>query len=441
MPGMNRYLASIALFSSLAVSPVFGSEAELKQALSQWEQRMQEYHAAVQNATTPHQKAAIPHPNTEDVAPAIWKAISAKTGTRTESINVINDEGRRVKQDVTVSTYEFDEPWAAEGVVWMMQNPNAFAAAFAKKKEDRTAFYGEALVKSIERVHFASPAIRHICPTLALNGSTQEYEILQKIYNRNRDAATRASAALGLSLLLNNPMVSTLEGSEAMSRGKRIYYLKQALLLAPKGTAFGNDSLENVAMEQAYRLKNLSVGSIAPALKLKDLQGKMHQLPVIDKHNLLIFWSPEEAGGTHIVSQQKKLTQQYPDLQVFPIAPFQTPEVQEKLPETTGVSHTLIDDSNGTVGHTCRIHAVPTAILIGPDSKILYYGAPNLQLQTALDRAYAEQKAKRPRVFIKEAKRNDAPIIQPGSTPKPASEDGNMLPTDEAPGLREMPEF
>lgn len=441
MPGMNRYLASFALLSSLAVSPVCGSEEELKQALSLWEQRMQEYHAAVEQATTPQQKAAIPMPNTEEIAPAIWKAISAKTGTRQETVDTYNERGRREKQTISVSAYEFDEPWAAAGVVWMLQNPNAFAAAFANKKEDRTAYYGEALVKSIERVHFASPLIREICPVFAANGAAKEYELLQKIYQRNRDAATRASAALSLSLLLNNPMVSAMEGSEAMSRGKRIYYLKQALLLAPKGTSFGASTLEQVAMEQAYRLRHLAVGSVAPKITLKDMEGKTHQLPATDKHNLLIFWSPEEAGGTHIVANQEKLTRQYENLQVWPITPFQTPEAASTIPTNTGVNYTLMDDSNGTAGNTYRITSVPTVVLIGPDSKILYYGAPNLQLQTALDRAFTTPKTARPRVFIEGAKSPNAPTIQPGSTPKPAAEKIDSTPGDEAPALREMPEF
>lgn len=441
MAGMNRYLASIALFGALAASPVLASEAELKQALAQWEHRMQEYQAAVEQAATPHQKAAIPMPNTDEVAPAIWKAISAKTGTRPDTITVLNEKGRRVKQQVTVSTYEFEEPWAVEGVIWMMQHPNSFAAAFSKNQEDRTAYYGEALVKSIERVHFSSPAIRDICPILATNGGDEEYRLLEKIYTRNRDAATRASAALGLSLLLNNPVVAAMEGSEAMSRGKRIYYLKQSLLLAPKGTPFGADSLENVAVEQAYRLKNLSVGSVAPSLKLKDTQGKGYQLPVQDKHNLLIFWSPDETGGTHIAANIDKLQAQYPDLQVFPIAPFQTPEALDTLAETTGVNFTLIDDAEGSAGTTCRVNAVPMTLLIGPDSKILYYGMPNLQLQTALNRIYAPKKPAGPRIEIKTAEEKEAPVIQRGSTPKPKTNQSPIQSTDEAPTLRDMPEF
>ena len=68
-------------------------------------------------------------------------------------------------------------------------------------------------------------------------------------------------------------------------------------------------------------------------------------------------------------------------------------------------------------------------VLISKNSTILYGGEPDIKLQNALEAIKAADeaaaKAKRPKVYIKEA---------PAPAPAPAK-------GGEVPGLREMPEF
>lgn len=252
----------------------------------------------------------------------------------------------------------------------------------------------------------------------------REYEILQKIYQRNQNKSARACAALGMSLMLNNPMVNSVEGSEAMARAKRLYYLKQSILLAEKDTTFGKQPLTEIAMEQAYFLRHLAVGCVAPQIRVKDMEGNTLTLPESGTPALLIFWSPAEAAGSSMMRDIDKLKTQYPGITIAPIMPHAAPEEQQRVLQEQGIASSYTDDAKGVAGTTYRIDQLPTVVLIGKDSTIMYSGAPDMKLQQALEKITTGDKANRPTVRIQEA---------PAPAPTPTD--------DSIPALREMPEF
>lgn len=411
----------------------------MNRLLSEWQQKVTEWQNAVQAASSPEAQAAIPAPDVAATAPSLWMSISAQTGTRRETVT--RGKGRKRREEsVTVPAYEFDQPWALPGIIWFLQHPESLSAAFDEEQQHQVTYYVEALVKALNRVHFANPAIRELCPVMAQNSGVREYELMQKIYNRNQDATTRACAALAMSLMLNNPMISGVEGSAAMIRGKRIYYLKQALLMGEPSTPFGASTLGEVAAEQTYRLRYLSEGCIPPRVRLRAMDGRNVACPAEGKLNLLLFWTPEEPAGAALLGQLDKLKEKYPDLEVFPIAPFQTPEaLQQAAQSVPGMQQSYIDDSKGSAGLAYRVSSIPAAVLISNRSTILYIGAPGVQLQTALDAATKPQQPNRAKVTIEPAEK-ESPVIQPGSQPKPAP----AVPAAEdaaPPALREMPKF
>lgn len=415
------------------------AEAEMNRLLSDWQQKVSDWQNAVQAAGSPEAQAAIPAPDVAAAAPSLWMSISAQTGNRRETVT--RGKGRKRREEsVTVPAYEFDQPWALPGIIWFLKHPESLSAAFDEEQQHMVNYYVEALVKALNRVHFSNPAIRELCPVMAQNPGVREYELMQKIYTRNQDATTRACAALAMSLILNNPMISSVEGSAAMIRGKRIYYLKQALLMGEPTTPFGNSTLGEVAAEQTYRLRYLAEGCIPPRVLLRATDGRNVACPAEGKLNLLLFWAPEEPSGAALVAQLDKLKEQYPDLEVFPIAPFQTSEaLQQSVQSVPGMQQSLIDDSKGSAGLAYRVNAIPTVVLISNRSTILYIGAPGVQLQTALDAATKPQQTNRAKVTIEPAEK-ETPVIQPGSQPKPA----RAVPAAEdaaPPALREMPKF
>ncbi len=431
---MKRTL-SLALTAALCAAPAaWGTEDAMNQALSLWQQRMAEYNAAVQRAETPEARAAVALPDGYDVAPALWQSISAKTGSRMEEIKL-----RKGNRKQVVDTYEFEQPWAAPAVVWMLNHPQAFAAVFGGKTK-RVSFFADALLGAMNNTHFAHAAAADICPTLAAGGGMREYEILQKIYNRNNDKNTRACAALAMSLLLNNSeMMAGVEGSETMAHAKRVYYLKQALLLADEQTMFGSVSLNEVAETQVYYLKNLAKGARPPRLQLKDLQNRGIEFPEAGKVNLLLFWSPDEPTGAAMAAGAAKLAEQYPGLVVVPVMPEADEDTCHRLAES-GVQ-SAADDAEGSAGKAYRISAVPTAVLVSKQGTVLYYGAPNIQLQAALDAALKREKdaaaAAKPRVIIQETE-PQAPAAPPAAAPAPQPAPAG---DEAAPGLRAMPKF
>ena len=415
------------IFAATALSLVpFGmaTEEAMNQALSNWNQQVTAYDEAIRNAPSEELKASITAPNGRDIAPQLWQSLNGRTGTRENP----RGKGR-------IPTYEFEKSWALPGIVWILEHPQAFTAAFTEDEQAQLTYFGEAIVESIGRVHFNNPKVGEVCPSLSATSSVREYELLQKIYQRNQHKPARAAAALGMSLMLNNPMVSSIEGSTSMARAKRLYYLKQSILLADKDTRFGSQPLTEVAMEQAYFLRHLAVGCVAPLVKVKDPQGVSHSFPTPGQLTLLLFWSPADPVSTNMLRDIDKLKAQYPGLVVCPIMPHAEPEEQQKALTDLGIAHSYVDDAKGSVGHTYRIGQLPSTILISKRCHILYAGAPDMKLQTALETATADEqaaaKANRPKVMTKGA---DEPVIQPGSTPRPTGESS-------IPELREMPEF
>lgn len=419
---MKKIFATAALICSLAAN---GTEEAMNQALNTWQQQVADYEAALKAAPTDEARAHISAPNGRDVAPMLWQAINGRTGTRK------NEKGKG-----NIPTFEFEKPWALPAIIWILEHPQAFTAAFSEDEQQQLTYFGNALVESLIRVHFSHPRIGEACPSLSATSSVREYELLQKIYQRNRHKEARACAALGMSLMLNNSMVCSVEGSDAMARAKRLYYLKQAILLSGKDTRFGAMPITEVAMEQAYYLRHLAVGCVAPQIQVSNQQNETLQLPITNKLNLLIFWSPSEQAGTSMVRDIDKIKSQYPELEVFPIMPYTGQEEQQTILNELGIANTLTDNANGAAGTTYRIDQLPTVILISKQSTILYGGAPDMKLQHALETATADEraaaKAARPTVIIKETE--PAPVKPAAPTPAPQN-------TDQVPGLREMPEF
>lgn len=429
---MNIPFLTAALTLAL---PALATQDAMTQALNAWNARLNEYKAAVQQAPTEEAKAAVAMPDGLDIAPALWQSVCGVTATRQEEVR---GKKKGEKQLRSVRSYEFQQAWAAPAVVWFLNRPEALAAAIGADKPAPITAFTELLKKSLAEEHYLSPAVADVCATLAAGTSVDEYDTLEKIYTRNQDKNARACAALAMSLMLSNPMVQGIAGSEAMARGKRVYYLKQALLLSDDNTVFGGELLTDVAKEQAYRLRRLSVGCVPPQLKLRDAQGKESTFPVKDKLNLLFFWSPEESVGSGLIARMGDLQKKYPELVICPVTPAPADGESETPAAPEGLT-LYTDDAKGTAGKDYRISVVPTAVLLSPNSTILFIGYPDMRLQTALEQAArptAVPATKRGTIIIKDGT-EEAPVIQPGSVPKAAPAPSEDTP----PELRDMPAF
>lgn len=429
---MKRFLVCSAVL--LCLPSLRASEEAMNQCLTSWQHRMAEYEAAVSQAPTEEAKGAVALPDGVDIAPALWQAIGAKTGTKTVETKVKKETKKSV-----VNTYEFEQPWAAPAVVWMLNHPHAFASVF-RGKTKQVSFYANALLSAVNAVHYKHPAMQELCPTLADSCGEREYLILQKIYRDNESKNARACAALSMSLMLDSPMLSAVEGSVEMTQGKRLYYLKQALLLSDKDALFGSVPITKVVENQTYYLQHLAAGRIPPRLTVQDLDGETHVFPTTGKVNLIFFWSPAEATGTAIAEQRDKLEQQHPGLEFVPVIPHAAPELLQQL-KNAGIQ-TYVDDEKGTAGQAYRVNTIPNAVLVDKHTRILYNGVPNIELQTALDSAFSAEKAAaaaaKPKVIVQEA-----PVVQPGSEPKNKTQDAAPEPQEKEtpPDLRAMPEF
>ncbi len=432
----KRDVLSLLLLLGSAAAPALATPEAMNAALHSWNQQMAEYNAAVKYARTPEQQSAIAQPDGSRVAGALWKSVSAKTGQREVLVHPTAQERMRGEKPHTEKrdTFEFEETWAAPAVIWFANHPDALAALFENKPRQLN-FYVDALLDAIERRHFDNPMLRGCIAKLAEGENSRSYQILEKIYARNPDPVARGYAALGMSIMLNNPLVAAVAGNQSMIRGKRVYYLKQALALTPEDAMFGNTSVSDIVVEQSYRLKHLSVGSVPPQITVGTLSGKTQTLPEVGKPTLLLFWHPSDPTSKDIARKLPTLNQKYPQLQLAAITAAADNEDAKKALADSGVEATFLDTAENTAVSTYRINQLPTAVLLGPRCTILYIGYPDMHLQAALDSCFQnqnQQKNARPHIRVTE---QEAPAIQPGATPAPTTS------SDEAPALRDMPEF
>lgn len=410
----------VILAGVCAVAEAQAGEAEMQKTLNTWNQRIAEYKAALSYAGTDEEKAKLPPPAPDELASRLWRSVRGVTGTR-------NPAERKGDKNLPEKTYEFEEEWAAPAVLWFIQYPEAFAKLFRNRPETELSTFAYALLHALQTKHYNSPNVGDVCAKLAESTNGKVYDILEKIYINNSSPAARSCAALAMSIMLSNPELASLEGGYARTRNKRIYYIRQALNLAPKDTMFGNVGLTEAAVEQTYRLRHLSLGSIPPKLQVYTVSGQAVEYPTPGKPHLIFFWSPEEEVGLRLMSKQKALQKQYPGLVIVPIVPHMEQDRLEQMLHENGIDICFVDNEQGKAGIDCRVERIPMAILLDDRSHILYIGYPDMQLQTALNTLYRQEEA------TGAAKPTPPPAATPAATQPKAS--------NTPPALREMPKF
>ena len=413
--------AIVALLCAWAMPSLQAGEKNMQQDLAHWNQQLAEYQAAVSLAATEEQRADITPPSAEEYAPILWRTIRARTGERLETPRA-SKPGKEPAKARKIATYEFDNAWAAPAVIWFINHPDAFAKLFENDPKNLSLF-AEALLDSVQRVHYAHPQVGEVCHKLAESTSAKVFEIIEKIYNHNENPTARSCAALALSCMLAAPTLSAAEGGDARARSKRLYYIQQALRLAPEDARFGSVSLTEAAQEEIYRLQKLTPGKVPPQVTVATPEGKSATFPVAGKVNLLLFWSADEDVGLSIMSKQVALMTRYPELILCPIVPHEDTASWLSMLQQQHITTCYMDNAEGAAGLAYRVRRLPLAVLINENARIIYIGYPNLQLQTELDNLFSKKPAKAP-----------APQAPP-APPAPAPQG------DTPPELRPMPQF
>lgn len=440
---MNRfsaYLIPAALVGAAATATA--DQAAMDNALEHWDRLMREYQAAIKVAQTPNQMEAIRRPNGEEVALLLWHSVNKKTGKRKQLVTPTAEQRMKGAVDTykNVSTYEFEQPWAAPAVVWFLNHPDEFAKVFDGRTR-QVSYFANAMLESVENVHYTSPHIADACAKLSESPSVRIYELLQKIYTRNQAPAAKAASALAMCILLSNPTIASAEPTTEIARHKQLYFLRQAILMASDDAMFGNVSLNQMAAEMTYAITNLSLDCVPPQIQLLDKDGNTVKFPQPGKPTLLFFWTPDESIGLDIVQRQEQLTHQFPDLVFCPISINQPLADWQAMLQANGITNAYMDNEQNSGGQAYRVSQLPMAVLVNERCRILFIGFPNQQLQAALNNCFNPTPAEKPKVLIDGEDASATPsadsVLQPGSRPTEVAPQGN----DEAPPLRDMPEF
>ena len=420
-------LCSLALIQSLAI----GSEKSMNQALQDWEQEKQEYQAAIKYAKSDEERTELikQAPTGNATAIALWKSISSRVGYKEIEIEDESPAERfRKKKNKRIPIYGFEQAWSTPAVCWLIRNPATIPSLSPGGDASKIA---KVLLNSITNTHFDKPLVAEICPTLATLNKVSVYDSLEKIYMRNPSDKARACAAMAMSIMLSNPLIRSQEGSEQMAEAKRIYYIKSALNLAPEKCMFGSISLDEVALEQLYFIKNLSKGSIPPAITLSTVDERQVQLPLINQAQMFFFWLPGDTESTQLIKRCKSLSEKYPSIKIIAIAPeIGREELRQYYVADTIDYPTFIDPKN-QASHAYRISSHPYVIFIDENSKLLYRGKADLNLQASISQYITSLQKQR-------EDGQEALPAQDSVIPEPLRTEQE---TSQAPALRDIPEM
>lgn len=414
---------SLALIN-LAISPVWGNEKAMNDALQQWEQELTEYKAALDYTKDKDLKASLlSNPPTGDsIAKKLWQACSYRTGTR----EIIEDQTSAPKSRFDkpkvrkVAVYAYEEAWAAPAVAWWLTHPNALQSILSQQESSRIA---TAMLQAIARTHYDKACMANVCAPLSTLSSMQAYECLKKIYLHNQDMTAKANAALGLSIMLNKASIRSIEGSEEMADAKRIYYIKNALSIAPKGCMFGNARIEDTANEQIHLVSKLSAGRIPPQITLLDEQDRQLSFPIPNQAQLLLFWSPFNQESVDLLLRTKILAEKYPQIKIIPIAVGLSKDELQQAYKVEGIGIPSYRDQEAKAAQEYRISTLPSVAFLGNRNTLIYWGYPDLNFQSKVS------------LFLKESVEPQAP--EAPATPSAESQDNDNA----VPQMRDMPEL
>ncbi len=412
---MNRLLAFVCL-AALHASSLNAGEAALQRALAKWDLQLREWAAAVDQAATAEERARAQagKPDGMDLAQELWKAVGYR------------------------SMYE---TWACPAVVWWLNHPHALAKV-VPPAELKTAF--SRFWKAIDAVHYQDPRIAGACEALSRSNDVRVYRMLAKIYAANPDDRARGCAAMGLALYLNrtNVLSEAEWGGKDMMRAKRLFYVREALLKAP-GAPFGDSTIDKVAAEEVYRLRNLSEGSIPPMVSVLDSGGKAVNLPVRNRPTILLFCTPGDEASASVLSRSVVFQSQYPEFVFCPVISSMSREEASAALAEQGIACDFYLDPDGEAARAWRMEEWPRVALISERCRLLYYGAPNLDFQTRLDACKAEREHDAAAL-----KQGAPPSGGNGGRPQPARPSAPAASPSPAPGgeseppdLRPMPKF
>ncbi len=410
---------SIAL-SCLCPSLVQASEQGMKEALKQWDQEMSEYQAAVDNTKDEAQRNILlaNPPSGESIAKKLWKETYYRIGTReiTEKKTSAPKNRFDIAKVKKIPVYAYEETWAAPAIAWWLTHPQALGSILTQQQCSRVI---AAMIDSIERSHFDKPCMADVCAPLSSLSSMQAYECLKKIHMRNTDMAAKANAAMGLSLMLNKAPIRSIEGSEEMADAKRIYYIKEALSIAPKDCLFGNARIEVTANEQIHLVTKLAPGRVPPQISVMDGEKRQLMFPIPNQAQILLFWSPDHQESIALLRRSGDLAAKYPQIKIIPIAVGVDQDGIKQCYELQGITIPSYSDQDAAAAKEYRVAALPYVAFLGNENTLVYLGYPDLNFQSKIT-SYLQ---------------NKPAVTAPAAAPSPQGEDS------EVPAIREMPQL
>ncbi|MFI3243248.1 MAG: hypothetical protein R3Y56_03225 [Akkermansia sp.] len=419
----STILTTPLAISLIAAGFAHANEQGMKSALAQWDQEISEYQAALANTTEEGQRnILLANPPTGDsIAQQLWKETYYRIGTReiTEKKTHAPKNRFDIPKVKKIPVYAYEEPWAAPAVAWWLTHPHALTGILTQQQCSRVI---AAMIDSVERTHFDKACMADVCVALSSLSSMQAYECLKKIQIHNPDAAAKANAAMGLSLMLNKAPIRSAEGSEEMADAKRIYYIKEALSIAPKDCMFGHARIEVTANEQIHLVTKLAPGRVPPQVDVLDAEKRQLMFPIPNQAQILLFWSPEHAESIALLRRSGDLAAKYPQIKIIPIAVGADRDAVKQCYEAEEITIPSYSDQDSAAAKEYRVGVLPYVAFIGDENTLVYLGYPDLNFQSKIT-SYLKDNSDKPALPVH---------------PIPAAEEPR---NSDVPQIRDMPEL
>lgn len=255
-----------------------------------------------------------------------------------------------------------DKSWSLKYSIWLMENTN-----LGKKDTQYVLDFAK-------KFHLNSKDLARFCYAVVYSNKPvhEKKQFIELALKNIKDPKQKGVANLSLAVLLRGL------GDTAVNNARRLDLIKNAIIESAE-VKIGNTSVGDIAMEEVYRIKNLSKGRPAPGFSGKDSSGREVKLSNYkNRVVMLVFWSSWDVPletTQNMLELLKNIEKNYIGKPFGLIGVNRDWITNLRDIEKSGlVAGTTISDPNESIYRQYRVKAPPMCFVIDQKGVIQYQG-------------------------------------------------------------------
>jgi len=304
----------------------------------------------------------------------LWQAemqLAQKTGVAEQVAKKRPDAREYANRLKVLISRDLAKEWTLNYGAWLLENDSGL------KPESQRALLG-----AVEKHHTLSPRLGRFCMALIyLNqGSalpragqppvrSRGMNLLKIVKKNNPDPKVQGLASLSLSMMLSSL------GDDPRVMKERIENLREAIIKSSE-VRVGDLTVAKIAQDELYKIKNLSKGSVAPAIVGIDSGSRPMQLTQFKgKVVILVFWSSWDAEAGRMLEILRDSVQAQAGKPLVVLGVNRDSITNLRALEADGlVTWRNFTDPKQEIAKTYRIASWPYCLVLDQKGVISYHG-------------------------------------------------------------------